>query len=142
MPRKAYHARNRLHVPKQVRSYMPGLLGIHPACVRPACAPRSVCRTSWRCLAGRSSWRSRSPLNMPRRRIMDVLALSRDAVRVGTLSIGALAVLFAICAGAPAAFAQDYAAIIAAPDRSDADRQTDKRRQPEKLLAFTGARAG
>jgi len=48
----------------------------------------------------------------------------------------------AICAAAPAAVAQDYAAIIAAPDRSDADRQTDKRREPEKLLAFTGARAG
>ena len=32
----------------------------------------------------------------------------------------------------------DYAAIIAAPDRSDADRDTDKRRDPVKLLAFTG----
>jgi predicted methyltransferase len=38
--------------------------------------------------------------------------------------------------------AQDYAAIVAAPDRSDADRQTDRRRDPVKLLAFTGARAG
>jgi predicted methyltransferase len=36
----------------------------------------------------------------------------------------------------------DYAAIIAAPDRSDADRQTDQRRDPVKLLAFTGARPG
>jgi predicted methyltransferase len=36
----------------------------------------------------------------------------------------------------------DYAAIIAAPDRSDADRQTDKRRDPVKLLAFTGIRPG
>src|SRR5262249_5591585 len=52
------------------------------------------------------------------------------------------ALLLAICTAPPAAVAQDYAAIIAAPDRSDADRQTDKRRQPEKLLAFTGARAG
>jgi len=33
--------------------------------------------------------------------------------------------------------AQDYTAIVAAPDRSDADRQTDKRRQPEKMMAFT-----
>jgi predicted methyltransferase len=40
-------------------------------------------------------------------------------------------------AGAP-----DYAAVIAAPDRSDADRQTDQRRQPAKMLAFTGARPG
>ncbi len=36
----------------------------------------------------------------------------------------------------------DYAAIVAAPDRSDADRQTDQRRDPVKLLAFTGATPG
>jgi predicted methyltransferase len=36
----------------------------------------------------------------------------------------------------------DYAAIVAAPDRSDADRDTDKRRQPAKLLAFTGVKPG
>src|SRR5215831_16630439 len=36
----------------------------------------------------------------------------------------------------------DYAAIVAAPDRSDADREIDKRRDPVKLLAFTGARSG
>jgi predicted methyltransferase len=29
----------------------------------------------------------------------------------------------------------DYEAIVAAPDRIDADRQTDQRRQPVKLLA-------
>src|SRR5215471_4511912 len=38
--------------------------------------------------------------------------------------------------------APDYAAIIAAPDRTDADRQTDKRRDPVKLLAFATARPG
>jgi predicted methyltransferase len=38
--------------------------------------------------------------------------------------------------------APDYAAIVAAPDRSDADRQTDLRRDPAKMLAFTGAKAG
>ena len=36
----------------------------------------------------------------------------------------------------------DYAAIVAAPDRSDADRQTDQRRQPAKMLAFAGVRPG
>ena len=36
----------------------------------------------------------------------------------------------------------DYQAIIAAPDRSDADRQTDKRREPAKMLAFTGVKPG
>src|SRR6185503_9330233 len=38
--------------------------------------------------------------------------------------------------------AQDYAAIIAAPDRADGDRQTDQRRDPVKLLAFTGVKTG
>jgi predicted methyltransferase len=36
----------------------------------------------------------------------------------------------------------DFAAIIAAPDRAAADRDTDKRRDPVKLLAFTGVRTG
>jgi predicted methyltransferase len=36
----------------------------------------------------------------------------------------------------------DYEAIVASPDRSDADRQTDQRRQPARMLAFTGARPG
>ena len=36
----------------------------------------------------------------------------------------------------------DYEAIIAAPDRADADRQADQRRQPAKMLAFTGVQTG
>jgi predicted methyltransferase len=40
------------------------------------------------------------------------------------------------------AMAQDYAAIIAAPDRAEADRQTDQRRDPVKLLTFTGVKTG
>ena len=59
----------------------------------------------------------------------------------------ALAAVFAVCLCTSAAAvaqesAPDYAAIIAAPDRTDADRQTDKRRDPVKLLAFTTARPG
>jgi predicted methyltransferase len=38
--------------------------------------------------------------------------------------------------------APDYEAIVAAPDRSDADRQADQRRQPAKLLAFAGVKSG
>jgi predicted methyltransferase len=38
--------------------------------------------------------------------------------------------------------APDYAALIAAPDRSEGDRTIDKRRDPVKLLAFTGVRPG
>jgi predicted methyltransferase len=55
--------------------------------------------------------------------------------------IGLLA-LAALQAAANPSAAQDYAAIVAAPDRSDADRQTDRRRDPVKLLAFTGVRTG
>jgi predicted methyltransferase len=40
------------------------------------------------------------------------------------------------------AVAQDYNAIVAAPDRTEADRNTDKRRNPVKLLEFTGVKAG
>ena len=48
-------------------------------------------------------------------------------------------------AAAPAAFAQtapDYAAIIAAPDRSEADRKLDTNRAPAQWLAFIGAKPG
>ncbi len=48
-------------------------------------------------------------------------------------------------AAAPAAISQtapDYAAIIAAPDRSDADRKLDTNRAPAKWLAFIGAKPG
>ena len=56
------------------------------------------------------------------------------------------AAMYAACLAMTAATAQerapDYAAIVAAPDRTDADLQTDKRRDPVKLLSFTGARPG
>ena len=41
-----------------------------------------------------------------------------------------------------AASPPDYAAIIAAPDRTDADRKNDGRREAVKLLAFTGVLPG
>jgi predicted methyltransferase len=50
-------------------------------------------------------------------------------------------VMFASIDAAPAC-AQDYAAIIAEGDRTEADRVTDKRRDPVNLLAFTGPEAG
>jgi predicted methyltransferase len=65
-----------------------------------------------------------------------------------TYAIGLLAVLSMFAAAsvdpakAQAPKAPDYEAIVAAPDRADADRQADQRRQPAKLLAFTGARPG
>ena len=45
-------------------------------------------------------------------------------------------------APAPGTPAPDYAAIVAAPDRSEADRVNDQRRKPVELFAFTGARPG
>jgi len=36
----------------------------------------------------------------------------------------------------------DFAAVVASPDRSEADRQTDQRRQPARMLAFTGVENG
>ncbi len=54
--------------------------------------------------------------------------------------------VFSMLAGcgaiAQSAGAPDYQAIVAAADRSDADRQTDQRRQPAKMLAFTGVTSG
>lgn len=38
--------------------------------------------------------------------------------------------------------APDFAAIVAAPDRAEADRQADQRRQPARMLAFTDVRTG
>jgi predicted methyltransferase len=38
--------------------------------------------------------------------------------------------------------AQDYAAILAAPERSDADRQNDPKRKADQLLPFIGAKTG
>ena len=44
--------------------------------------------------------------------------------------------------GSNAGWAQDYAAIVAAPDRNDADRNNDKKRKPEQMMAFTGVKTG
>jgi predicted methyltransferase len=58
------------------------------------------------------------------------------------------AISLAACLGASGARAQaaqgepDYAALLAAPDRSDADRNADKRRDPLPFLVFAGARPG
>jgi predicted methyltransferase len=54
-----------------------------------------------------------------------------------------LAIVAALAATVPSPlYAQDYAEIVAAPDRAEADRQIDQRRDPVKLLAFTGVKSG
>jgi predicted methyltransferase len=57
-------------------------------------------------------------------------------------AFASLAILAASAALAQDAKAPDYEAIVAAPDRADADRQVDPRRQPAKMLAFTGVKTG
>jgi predicted methyltransferase len=59
-----------------------------------------------------------------------------------TLLIGALVSLAISATSGAWAQAPDYEAIVAAPDRTDGDRQADQRRQPAKMLAFTGVQTG
>jgi predicted methyltransferase len=62
--------------------------------------------------------------------------------RLASISLGASAIALLLNACATQAPPPDYAAILAAPDRTDADRKNDERRQAAKLLAFTGVRPG
>jgi predicted methyltransferase len=67
-----------------------------------------------------------------------------SVARVATLALS-LVVVFGtgfVARQARAQAAPDYAALIAAPDRSDADREADKRRDPLPLLKFAGPRPG
>jgi predicted methyltransferase len=71
-------------------------------------------------------------------------------VPVFSLRCGAMAAAFLAAAAltnlvAPRAAAQgvpDYAALMAAPDRSEADRQADKRRDPIPFFAFAALKPG
>src|ERR1700761_2681088 len=76
--------------------------------------------------------------------------MTRSSLRLAS-TIGLLAAVSMLAAWRFPASAQDaktpgktpdYEAIVAAPDRNDADRQTDQRRQPSKMLASAGARPG
>jgi predicted methyltransferase len=65
--------------------------------------------------------------------------------RRGALGAVIVAAIGTACLSPPRAAAQgapDYAALMAATDRSEADRQADKRRDPVPFLAFTGLRPG
>jgi predicted methyltransferase len=74
---------------------------------------------------------------------MAAVNMLRGLHRRAFLAAGAATLAAAMCANAMLAqSAVDYAAIVAAPDRSDADRQTDQRRDPLKLLAFATPRPG
>jgi predicted methyltransferase len=68
------------------------------------------------------------------------------AVRSGVL--GAITCAFMACVGLGMTHASaqgalpDYATLMSAPDRTDADRQADRRRDPIPFLAFAGLRPG
>jgi predicted methyltransferase len=69
--------------------------------------------------------------------IATLLRRTTTALAVAVLSVGLLPL-----AAPSAARAQDYATILAASDRTDADRQNDNRREALKLLGFIGPKAG
>ena len=71
--------------------------------------------------------------------------LRRTQIAAATLAaMACLASMLASFAtrSAQAQSAPDYAALLAAPDRSDADRQADKRRNPVPFLQFADPRPG
>jgi predicted methyltransferase len=70
------------------------------------------------------------------------MAHSRRTQIIGIFASLSILVGAAASAAAQDSTTPDYQAIVASPDRSDADRQTDKRREPRKMLPFTGVKAG
>ncbi len=68
--------------------------------------------------------------------------MTRAFGRIAAFGLVALSLMIPAALLAEDGKAPDYRAIVTAPDRSDADRQTDQRRQPAKMLAFTGVKEG
>ena len=62
--------------------------------------------------------------------------------QISRCALATFGVAVLACSAGTGARAQDYAAIVAAPDRTDADRNNDKKRNPEKMMAFTGVKTG
>src|SRR5215470_14096937 len=56
--------------------------------------------------------------------------------------VRSLLLSLALAVASAAAIAQDYTAILNAPDRTDADRKNDERRAPVKILALAGVKPG
>jgi predicted methyltransferase len=68
--------------------------------------------------------------------------MTRPARRAAAAGLFALSMLIPGVTRAEDGRTPDYSAIVAASDRSDADRQTDQRREPAKMLAFSGVKEG
>jgi predicted methyltransferase len=77
-----------------------------------------------------------------------MLPETEEKLMVGTVYrrvtlVGAMAAIAILAiSGAQAEETPDYDAIVASPGRTDGDRQVDPRRQPAKMLAFTGVKTG
>jgi predicted methyltransferase len=71
-----------------------------------------------------------------------MIVTSARATAKATFAAAALAACLGVFATAQAQTAPDYATLLAAPDRSDNDKQADKRRDPLPLLQFAGPRPG
>src|SRR5499433_4313361 len=68
-------------------------------------------------------------------------ALSRGSF-IGAAMVFAVGINYLGTTYASAQNTPDYAALMAAPDRSDADRVADKRRDPVPFLVFAGLKLG
>jgi predicted methyltransferase len=66
--------------------------------------------------------------------------VNKDVALVCRVVICVLGISF--LPGAAVAAPPDYRAIVESRDRSESDREADRRRKPEQLLAFAGVRAG
>jgi predicted methyltransferase len=71
-----------------------------------------------------------------------IAGCARGLFAAAVLGFAAYSVTGLATGSAFAQAAPDYAALLAAPDRSDADRQADKRRDPLPFLVFAGLRPG
>lgn len=78
--------------------------------------------------------------------IRPAFALSRTRTRTLALALACVALALAACSTpgpqAPALSQARIDAIVASPDRSEADRRNDARRKPQAMLAFIGVRPG
>ena len=91
---------------------------------------------------------SANTLDPPPKRMIDSLArvgtqqATNRSPRMKLAHVVAFALAAGACAPASIARAQNYEALMAAPDRAEADRALDAKRQPVKLLAFSGVKTG
>jgi predicted methyltransferase len=88
--------------------------------------------------ATRGQTQAQGELSMTRHSTLRIRRAAVGAVILAAVGAAGFGLQRAAAQGAP----PDYAALMAAPDRSEADRTADKRRDPVPFLAFAGLRPG